>query len=152
MAGAIITKAFEIADGTARKLGFDVVDIEYVREDGDRFLRIYIDSPDGVGLDECEKFSREFETVFDALDIIDEAYTLEISSPGIDRTLKTEREFLHYIGREVSVKLYKAVNGKKEFEAVLSGYEKPYVFLKTDDGEIKILQSECVYIKLYCDI
>ena len=150
MAGAIVKKAFEIADSTALKLGFDVVDIEYVKEGADKFLRIYIDSPDGVGLDECEKFSRAFETEFDGLDIIDEAYILEISSPGVERVLKTEREFLHYTGREVSVKLYKASDGKKEFNAVLSGYEKPNVFLKTEDGEIKIPQSECVYIKLFC--
>ena len=115
MANAIESKALEVADVVAQNLGLDVVDAEYKKEGNDKYLRIYIDQPGGVGLNECEKFSREFEKEFDKIDPIDEAYILEVSSPGVERKLKTEREFLHYIGKKVSVKLYKAINSKKEF-------------------------------------
>lgn len=150
MANAIETKALEIADEVAKGLGVSVVDAEYKKESGERYLRVYIDQPSGVGLDECEKFSREFEKEFDKLDAIEDAYILEVSSPGIERKLKSEREFLHYIGKKVSVKLYKAIDSKKEFTATLSGYNDKIVTLTTDDGEkINVPVSEAAYIKLY---
>ena len=152
MANAIESKALEVADVVAKELGLSVVDAEYKKEGNDKYLRIYIDQPDGVGLNECEKFSREFEKEFDKLDPIDEAYILEVSSPGVERKLKTEREFLHYIGKKVSVKLYKAINSKKEFTAILKGYEDKTVIVSIDEEEIKIPLSEAVYIKLYFEI
>ncbi len=152
MANAIETKAIEVADGVAGKLGIFVVDAEYKKEGNDKYLRIYIDKPSGVGLNECEEFSRAFEKEFDKIDPIDEAYILEVSSPGVERKLKTEREFLHYIGKKVSVKLYKAIDNKKEFVAVLSGYENKTATVLVDDKEIKIPLSEAVYIKLYFEM
>ena len=152
MASAIEKKALEVADVVADNLGLSVVDAEYKKEGNDKFLRIYIDQPDGVGLNECEKFSREFEKEFDKLDPIDEAYILEVSSPGVERKLKTEREFLHYIGKKVSVKLYKAINSKKEFTAVLKRYENKTVTVSVDDEEINIPLNEAVYIKLYFEM
>lgn len=152
MAGAIEARAFEIADAVAERLELFVVDCEYKKEAKDRYLRIYIDRPDGVGLNECELFSREFEKEFDRLDLIDEAYILEVSSPGAERKLKTEREFLHYIGKKVSVKLYKAINSKKEFTAVLKDYENKTAIVCADGEEIRIPLNEAVYIKLYFEM
>ena len=152
MASAIEKKALEVADVVADNLGLSVVDAEYKKEGNDKFLRIYIDQPDGVGLNECEKFSREFEKEFDKLDPIDEAYILEVSSPGVERKLKTEREVLLYIGKKVSVKLYKAINSKKEFTAVLKRYENKTVTVSVDDEEINIPLNEAVYIKLYFEM
>ena len=97
----------EISDSLAEKMNFSVVDAEYKKEGGMQILRVYIDKEGGVDLDDCEKFSRALEEILDTEDPIEEAYNLEVSSPGLDRQLKKEREFLHYIGRQVEVKLYK---------------------------------------------
>lgn len=149
MASSIENKIFEIADKVADSLNFSVVDAEFKKEGKDRILRIYIDSEVGAGLDECEKFSRAFDEAFDKLDIIKEAYILEVSSPGVDRVLKTEREFKHYIGRKVEVKLYKAIEGLKEFDGILTGYEDNTATVTAEDKEIKIPVAQAVYIKLY---
>lgn len=149
MASAIEKKVFEVGDRIAEKLNLSVVDAEYKKEGNTRVLRIYIDCESGAGLDECEKFSRAFDEEFDALDIITEAYTLEISSPGVDRVLKTEREFTHYIGREVEVKLYKAINGKKEFSGFLKAYSDNTATITCNNEDILVPQKEAVYIRLY---
>ena len=149
MASAIEKKVFEVGDKIAEKLNLSIVDAEYKKEDNGKVLRIYIDAENGAGLDECEKFSRAFDEEFDVLDIITEAYTLEISSPGVDRVLKTEREFNHYIGREVEVKLYKAINGKKEFMGTLKDYNENTATIACDNEDILIPIKEAVYIRLY---
>lgn len=152
LAGAIEQKVFEVADNVAEKLGVYVVDVEYKKENKERFLRVYIDKEGGVGLDECEEFSRRFDEVFDEMDIISEAYTFEVSSPGADRVLKTEREFNYYTGRRVEVKLYKAIDGKKEFDGILKGYENKTAIITVDEGDISVPVSEAVYIRLYFEI
>lgn len=134
-----------LADGTP----ISVVGAEYKKEDGDRYLRVFIDKDGGVGLDDCEAFSRRLEEKLDCEDLIDEAYILEVSSPGADRTLTTEREFLYYRGRRVSVKLYRAVGGKKEFDGNLSDYDGEYVHITADGEEYAVKPKEAVYIKLY---
>lgn len=149
MASAIEKKVFEVGDKIAEKLNLSIVDAEYKKEDNGKVLRIYIDAENGAGLDECEKFSRAFDEEFDVLDIITEAYTLEISSPGVDRVLKTEREFNHYIGREVEVKLYKAINGKKEFMGTLKDYNENTATIACDNEDILVPIKEAVYIRLY---
>lgn len=149
MASAIEKKVFEVGDKVAEKLNLSIVDAEYKKEDNGKVLRIYIDAENGAGLDECEKFSRAFDEEFDVLDIITEAYTLEISSPGVDRVLKTEREFNHYIGREVEVKLYKAINGKKEFMGTLKDYNENTATIACDNEDILVPIKEAVYIRLY---
>lgn len=149
MASATEIKVLEIADKIAERLNLSIVDAEYTKEGNTRVLRIYIDAPTGAGLDDCEAFSHAFDEEFDALDIIKEAYTLEISSPGVDRILKTEREFNHYIGREVLVKLYKAINNKKEFHGILKSYENKTAIVTSDNEDISIPLNEAVYIRLY---
>lgn len=149
MANVMISKAFEVADETAQKLGCYAVDIEYVKEGKDKILRIYIDKPEKIGIDECEAFSRTFEEEFDKLDIIKEAYVLEVSSPGVDRILKTEREFLYYRGREVDVKLYRAIENQKEFSGMLKAYEKDIVTVEANGRDIQIPIKEAVYIRLH---
>ena len=127
---------------------FELVDVEYVREVGVWYLRAYIDKEGGIGIDECELFSKAVEELLDAEDFIEENYTLEVSSPGADRKLTKEREFLYYIGREVDVKLYKAENGVKEFTGVLKDYKDKTAFVELD-GEVKeIPVKQAVYIRL----
>ena len=120
----------------------------YKKADDTYSLCYYIDKEGGIGIDECELFSKAVEELLDAEDFIEENYTLEVSSPGADRKLTKEREFLSYIGREIDVKLYKAENGVKEFTGVLKDYKDKTAFVELD-GEVKeIPVKQAVYIRL----
>lgn len=142
-------EVLSLADGLAEKLGFFVVDVEQKTEDGEKILRVYIDKEGGVGLDDCETFSRAFDAIIDEADPIPDAYNLEVSSPGLDRQLKKEREFLHYLGREVEVKLYKAIDGKKEFSGILTDYSDKTAYIETDGETVAVNPKEAAYIRLY---
>ena len=125
-----------------------IVDVTYKKADDTYSLCYYIDKEGGIGIDECELFSKAVEELLDAEDFIEENYTLEVSSPGADRKLTKEREFLYYIGREVDVKLYKAEKGVKEFTGVLKDYKDKTAFVELD-GEVKeIPVKQAVYIRL----
>ena len=103
----------------AEKENVEIVDIEYVRENGENILRIYIDSPEGVNLDLCTKMSHLFGSELDKRDPIKEHYILEISSPGIDRILKKEKDFFRFIGLCIKVKIAMAINNQKNFKGKL---------------------------------
>jgi len=141
-----------LTEELAEQMGVYVVDVESKKENGQRFLRIYIDKQGGVGLDDCEAFSRAVEPILDENDPIAEAYSLEVSSPGVERQLKEDREFEYYIGRKVSVKLYKAVDGKKEFDGILKDYKDKTAFIENDIGTVEVKKEEAVYIKLFFEV
>ena len=149
MAGIIEKKALEIADAVAENTEFVVVGAEYKKEGQDKYLRIYIDKTGGVGINECEEFSKAFDESFDKLELIDEAYILEVSSPGVDRILKTQREFDYYTGREVDVKLYKAIDGKKEFSGILKGFDGENAKIQLSDKVCEVPLKEADYIRLH---
>lgn len=140
--------AFEIGDAIAEKMGFFLVDAEYVTENKSKILRLYIDKEGGVGIDDCEIFSNVFGEEFDKIDPISEPYCLEVSSPGADRILKTEREYNHYIGSEVSVKLYAAKDGKKEFDGILKNYSDKIVTVECGEQTIQFTEKEAVHVRL----
>lgn len=146
---AVETAMIEATEKLASEMNMYVVDAEYKKENGDSVLRIYVDKEGGIGIDDCEAFSRAAEVIIDEADPIKEAYTLEVSSPGADRKLVWEREFLYYIGRKVDVKLYKATDGKKEFSGILSDYADGVASISTEDGKINVNTSEAVYIRLH---
>lgn len=141
--------AMEIGDIVSAKLKMVLVDAEFKKEAGKNILRLYIDKNGGVGIDDCEAFSRAFEAEFDEQDPIEKEYVLEVSSPGVDRKLKKEREFLHYLGRQVDVKLYKALDGKKEFSGILESYDEGNLVVNIGGELLKINIKEAVYIKLH---
>lgn len=148
MANATELKALEKGEIIAEKQGVYVVDVSYKKEQDTYSLCYYIDKEGGVGIDECEMFSKAVEELLDADDFIENEYTLEVSSPGADRKLVKDREFAYYIGREVDVKLYKAENGVKEFTGILKDYKDKTAFIELD-GEIKeIPAKQAVYIRL----
>ena len=149
MANAVEKAVLELTEELAEKQGVYVVDVSYKKENGERFLRFFLDKPGGVGIDDCEAFSRAAETLLDEKDLIPEAYLLEVSSPGVDRKLRTEREFLWYLGREVEVKLYRAEDGKKEFSGILSEYQDETAWIESEGETIKVPVKEAVYIRLY---
>lgn len=123
----------EIVTKITDEHGFEMVDVEYVKEAGEYYLRVYIDKEEGISLNECELVSRELSPILDEKDPIKENYFLEVSSPGIDRALKKDRDFVRYQGRDVDLKLYKPLNGCKQFEGELVGL--------TEDNNIKIIAN-----------
>jgi len=113
----------------------ELADVEFVKEGQNWYLRIYIDKDGGVAIDDCEAVSRAIEKVIDEKDPIEQAYILEVSSPGIDRPLKKEADFVKYAGEVVDVKIYKAINKQKEFQGKLKCLEGTVVTIIDDEGE-----------------
>lgn len=148
MANKTEIKALEAGEKIAEEQGVYIVDVTYKKADDTYSLCYYIDKAGGIGIDECETFSKAVEQVLDELDFIDGNYTLEVSSPGADRQLTKEREFLYYIGREVDVKLYKAENGMKEFTGTLTAYADDTVTVDVNNTSMKIPVKQAAYIKL----
>ncbi len=140
--------AFSLGDSLAQKQGVFLVHAEYKKENGDYYLRLFIDKEGGVGIDDCEAFSRAISDMLDSENLIEDAYILEVSSPGADRKLVTDREFKHYIGKEVDVKLYAARDGKKEISGILSGYENGIAVIDSGRESLEIPKKDAVYIRL----
>ena len=147
MANSVESTALKLGEKIAKEQGVFLVDVSFDKEKDGNFLRLYIDKDGGVGIDDCEAFSVAFDKEFDE-NIINTNYCLEVSSPGVDRELKKEREFLYYTGRDVDVKLYSAVDGMKEFTAQLLGYENETVKLLVGENEMEIPKSKAVYVRL----
>lgn len=129
--------------------GFELVDVEYVKEGKDYFLRAYIDKEGGININDCELVSRALEKKLDSEDFIKEAYILEVSSPGLTRPLKKERDYVRNMGKSVEIRLYKPVNKQKEFVGVLKAYDPQTVTIETEDGEIVFERSEISLIRQY---
>jgi ribosome maturation factor RimP len=113
---------------------YELIDIEYVKEGPFKYLKVYIDKKDGITVDDCADVSRALNKKLDELDLIQEQYFLEVSSPGVERPFKTEEDYQKNIGEFVEVKLYKPLNGKKVFEGILLGLVEDKVEIKTDEG------------------
>ena len=127
----------------------EIVDVEYVKEAGEYYLRIFIDKDGGVSLNDCEVITRAINPILDEKDPIKENYFLEVSSPGLDRPLKKEKDFLRYAGRDVEVKLYKAINGLKHFEAELVELvDNKIVKLVVDGEEMEFDKKDIALIRL----
>ncbi len=131
---------------------FELVDVEYVKEGGNFFLRVFIDKEGGITVDDCELVSRALSDLLDQKDFIPDAYILEVSSPGLGRHLKKDKDFARSIDKEVEVKLYKAINKQKEFIGFLKGYDNDTVTLKFDDeSTIDIPRTNISLIRLAFD-
>lgn len=127
---------------------YDLVDVEYVKENGQWYLRVYADKEGGITVDDCEIISRELEVKLDETDPIEEAYILEVSSPGLDRVLKKEKDFVRYMGYTVDVKLYKAINKQKEFTGDLIGYTEDSITIDIDGNEITFERNKVAMVRL----
>ena len=133
-------------------LGYTVVDVEYVKEGTDYYLRAYIDKEGGITVDDCEKVSRKLEEKLDAEDFIPNAYILEVSSPGLGRQLKKEKHYLQSIGEKVDVRLYKALSDKrKEFTGVLKSYENEHFVFEVDGENLELDLAQVSKINLHFD-
>ena len=116
---ALVEQIAEIVKPIAEELNYDIYHIEYVKESGEYYLRIYIEKDGGVSLNDCEALSRRVSDVLDEKDPITDAYFLEVSSPGLNRTLFTNENYTRFIGSEVLVKLNKAIEGTKTIKGIL---------------------------------
>ena len=133
----------------------EIYDVEYVKEGSDWYLRCYIDKEEGVTIDDCEKVSRALSDELDKGDFIEDAYILEVSSPGLGRQLKKDKHLEKSLLEEVDIKTYKPVNGKKEFTGVLKAFDENTVTLGTGDEketeDIVFNRKEIAAIKLTLD-
>ena len=123
---------------------FELVDVEWVKEGPNWYLRVYIDKEGGITVDDCELVSRAFGDILDEKDYIAENYIFEVSSPGLDRPLKKEKDFARSVGKEVEVRLYKAIDKKKEFVGLLDSYDDHSVTLELEDGNTKTFEKSAI--------
>lgn len=138
---------------------FELVDVEYVKEGANWYLRIYIDKEGGIAVDDCELVSRTLSDRLDEKDFIPDSYVLEVSSPGLGRQLKKEKDFTRSLGEEVEIKLYKAmkqeVNGKilsvKELRGFLTGFDEEKIMVKIEEETFNIARNEIAIIRLALD-
>jgi len=119
-------------------LGYELVGIEYLAQGRRSLLRIYIDHTDGINVHDCERVSHQVSGVLDVEDAIRGQYTLEVSSPGLDRPLFTKEQFQRFIGSEVNIRLSIAQQGRKKFKGILRGIDDTNVFLHVDEEEISL--------------
>lgn len=114
---------------------FELVDVEYVKEGGSWYLRAYIDKPGGITVDDCEVISRALSDLLDEHDFIEDAYILEVSSPGLGRPLKKDKDFARSIGEEIEIRTFRAVSHQKDFTGILKEYDKEKIVIEVDNQE-----------------
>ncbi|MGP1612402.1 MAG: ribosome maturation factor RimP [Catonella sp.] len=124
------------------KNNYELVDVEFVKEGSNWYLRAYVDKEGGFTVNDCEKVSREFSDLLDEEDFIEESYILEVSSPGLGRPLKKDKDFERSLGEEVEVKLYKAIEEQKEFSGTLDAYDEMTVTLEFENDIKKTFERK----------
>ncbi len=132
-------KAEELVLPIVNANNFELVDVEYIKEAGTWYLRVYIDKEGGININDCELVSRAFSEILDKEDYIEDAYILEVSSPGLGRPLKKDKDFQRNLGEEVEVRTYKAIDKQKEFTGLLEAWDKETVTLQLESGELLTL-------------
>ena len=127
------TKTEELVMPIIEENNFELVDVEYVKEAGNFYLRVYVDKEGGITINDCELVSRALSDLLDEYDFIPDAYILEVSSPGLGRPLKKEKDFARSIGKEVEIKLYQQINKQKEYRGFLVSYDKESIVLELEE-------------------
>ena len=145
------TKTEELLMPIAQANGVEIYDVEYVKEGSDYYLRAYIDKPEGVNIIDCENVSRALSDALDKEDFIPDAYILEVSSPGLGRTLKKDKHLQKSIGQEVEIKLFKAIDKCKEFSGVLESFDGETITISENDQPRTFNRSEIALIRLALD-
>ena len=148
----ITDKVTELAKPVVEEEGCSLWDVEYVREAGSWFLRIFIDKDGGVGIDDCERISRRLDPILDEADPIPDSYVFEVGSAGAERELKRPGDFEQFMGSEVEVRLYQPVNGCKVYVGALSGYDNDRVTVTVGKNEVSFDKSQIALVKLHISI
>ena len=139
-----------VVEGIIAGTNLELVDVDYVRE-RDWYLRVYLDKPGGVDLDDCQMVSEKLSAVLDEKDPIAENYLLEVSSPGLDRVLKKDKDFIRYNDRDVDIQLFKPINGSKQYTGVLQGFSDTTIeFLINGESET-FERTAIAQIRLHLD-
>ena len=144
----IVSKVTPLCERVASELGYFIWDVDYVKEGTEWFLRIEIDKEDGIGIEDCEAYSRAIDPLLDEEDYIEGAYRLEVSSPGIERVIKTDFHMSKCIGEVVEIKLFAAIEGCKVARGTLHSYDNESVVLK-DEVEIVIPRKNIAKMNIY---
>ncbi len=141
---------FDLSEPIAEELGFELVDVEFIKEGQNWFLRLYIDKDGGVNLDDCQAFSSRINVLLDETDPISQSYFLEVSSPGLDRPLKKRADYDRYKGKMIEVNLYAQIEGSKYYKGINGGIEDEMLtLLLEEDKELKIPVKSIGSAKLY---
>ncbi len=142
------TKIKELLEEIIINLGYELYDVEYIKEGKDYFLRIYIDSNMGITLEDCEKVSNSISDILDESNYIKDQYFLEVSSPGIERNLRENSHFKSNIGKMIEVKLFRKIENKKDIVGVLEGFDDEYLILNLNNNQtINIERSNISLVK-----
>ena len=136
-----------LAEPIVQEQGCSLWDVEYVREAGQWFLRVYIDKEGGVSIQDCEAVSRPLSDALDEADPIQGSYV--VSSAGADRPLKRPEHFRQFLGAQVEVRLYRALEGRKEYVGILAGYEAGNVTIQMETGAQTFLKQDVAQVRLY---
>ncbi len=147
----IVERVEELVTPIIDENDFELVDVEYVKEGANWYLRVYADKDGGITIDDCVLISRALEQKLDEEDFIQDAYILEVSSPGLGRQLKKDKDFKRSIGEKVECKLFKAINKQKEFEGILKDFTEETITLGIDEAEQIINRKEIAMIRLAID-
>ena len=131
--------------------GFELVDVEWVKEGANWYLRAYIDKPGGIAVDDCEVISRALSDKLDEEDYIEDSYILEVSSPGLGRPLKKDKDFQRSIGKEIEVRTFRAIDKQKEFTGILKEFNKDSFTIVIEDNEMTFQRSETALVRLAFD-
>ena len=146
------TRTEELITPILDRMDFELVDVEYVKEGGTWYLRAYIDKEGGITVNDCEAVAREMNEILDKEDFVEDSYVFEVSSPGLGRPLKKEKDYVRSMGKEVEIRTYRAINREKEFYGILSAYDENTVTIKTEDEtEMTFEKSDIALIRLAFD-
>ncbi len=137
----------ELAAPIVEGLNFELVEVEFVKEGANWYLRIYIDKPGGISIDDCQAVSEQMSDILDKKDPIDQSYYLEVSSPGLERPLKSEKDFTKYKGELVEVKLFQPVDGKKIFEGELIGLIDDKIVINQNGSNVEYEKDKVAIVK-----
>ncbi len=137
----------ELAAPVVEALNYELVDVEFIKEGANWYLRIYIDKPGGISIDDCQAVSEQMSEILDKKDPIEQSYYLEVSSPGLERPLKTERDFIKYKGELVEVKVFQPIDGKKLFEGELVGLIDDRIVINHAGNEIEFEKDKVAIVK-----
>lgn len=140
-------KIFELVEPTVKSLGYELYEVEYQKEFDNWVLTLYIESPNGVSIDDCELVSNAVDPILDEADPIEQAYYLSVSSLGIDRPLKTDKDYARNVGNVLDVKLYAPLSGKKELTGTLKGYDKDTFTIELNSVDVVIERKKAALIR-----
>ena len=131
-------KAEQLLKQTVEELGFELCDVEFVKEYGDWVLTLYIDKPGGVTIDDCERVSKAVDPILDEADPIEQQYVLSVSSLGLDRPLKKDADYRRNLGKRIEIKLFAPQNGKKEWKGELVRFDETSLVIRIEEGEFTL--------------